>query len=310
MLSRLAVAIILFAQVASNPIPPRDTTPGPQQLAWVDRSGRVIDSVGELLQVISDVAISSDASRIAVRGRQDGNDDIWVYDASTERRTQVTTDAAAERHPAWTPAGDRLAYTSYRGSDADLLMRGPDGSGSETTLLDGPGFQEAHAWSANGRYVIVQQRAAPSDPRIDLAYVEMNADRTLHPFVTDASAAALPRFAPDGRHVAYMSNGSGRWEVYVKPFPDGDAIQVSKDGGAWPRWNGAGDELFFFVDDALAVVSVSTRDTLRFGSPETLFIASHVAMNPASLGTLDPTYDVAPDGQRFIVVQQLAGAHP
>ncbi len=95
----------LAGQTATNRTPPRDRTPGPQQLAWVDRSGRVIDSVGESMQILSDIAISADGRRIAVRGQQNGNDDIWVYDVGSEARTRVTDHAAAERHPAWTAAG-------------------------------------------------------------------------------------------------------------------------------------------------------------------------------------------------------------
>ena len=212
------------------------------------------------MQILSDIAISADGARIAVRGQQNGNDDIWVYDVGSEARTRVTDQAAAERHPAWTPAG-RLAYSSYRGGAADVLVRIADGA-----------------------------------PRA---------------LVNGQPAAALPRFSPDGRHVAYMANESGRWEVYVKAFPRGGVVQVSRNGGAWPRWSRAGDELFYFSGDELVAVPVSTfRGTLQFGPPVTLFTAGRVAMTQASLGTLDPVYDVAPDGQRFIVVQQLAGATP
>ena len=192
-----------------------------------------------------------------------------------------------------------------------MLVRSADGSGSEDPVIAGARHQDAHGWSSDGRFIVVQERDVGARGQVDLRYVEVNAGGAPRALVNGQPAAALPRFSPDGRHVAYMANESGRWEVYVKAFPRGGVVQVSRNGGAWPRWNRAGDELFYFSGDELVAVPVSTfRGTLQFGSPVTLFSAGRVAMTQASLGTLDPVYDVAPDGQRFIVVQQLAGATP
>lgn len=278
---------------------------GPQQLAWVDRSGKVSGPIGQPQDLITDTALSPDGSRVAVRGQEQNNDDIWIHDMARGTKTRITFHPAAERQPGWSPSGDRVVYFSYRNNDlADLFIHAADGSGEETLLVAGPGHDYAPNWSQDGKYLIYHVHDPATDNR-DLWYVPMTgSDRQPRPFLQTPPNAkeSLPKFSPDGRYVAYQSNESGRMEVYVRPFPSGDGKwQVSANGGWWPKWSSQGGELFFFEGNILMTVPVKTQSTFTMGTPQKLFTAEQAGMGTTS--GYNPTYDVTADGKRFVVVQ-------
>jgi serine/threonine-protein kinase len=124
------------------------------------------------------------------------------------------------------------------------------------------------------------------------------------PLLRTKANEALPRISPDGRYVAYQSDTSGRWEVYVQPFPRGDGRwQVSVGGGQHPLWNPRGGELFYVSGNDLMAVAVTLLPAFRVGPPHRLFGGPDVR-TVLSVPTLIPRfYDVTPDGRRFIVVQ-------
>ena len=127
----------------------------------------------------------------------------------------------------------------------------------------------------------------------DLSVLSLSGERTLRPFLHTSSNETHARFSPDGRFVAYASDESGRVEVYVTPYPGAGARwQVSTDGGEAPVWSRDGRELFHWKDDKMMTVSVETRPAFRAGVPKVLFELSGVG-----------DYDVAPDGQRFVMAR-------
>ncbi|MBT5877218.1 MAG: hypothetical protein HOH43_27600 [Candidatus Latescibacteria bacterium] len=113
----------------------------------------------------------------------------------------------------------------------------------------------------------------------------------------------MPRFSPNGKYVVYGADESGTWEAYIKPFPMGERIKISSGGGVYPRWNGAGTEIYFWSGNDLVAVSVTDTPSLKVGEPAVLFSGEQVGMGPRAVAGFNTIYEVAPDGQKFIVVQ-------
>jgi len=133
-------------------------------------------------------------------------------------------------------------------------------------------------------------------------------DRKAQPFLQTPFNESVPRFSPDGRWLAYISNESGRYEVYVQPYPGpGGKWQISTDGGTEPVWNRNGRELFYRSGDKMMAVDIATQPSFVAGKPRMLFQGQYVPTN----GTF-PFYDVSPDGQRFLMLKpsEQSGAAP
>ena len=136
-----------------------------------------------------------------------------------------------------------------------------------------------------------------------LAYLRLDSEETPEPvvFLDTPADESWPRLSPDGRYVAYSSDESGRREIYITTFPDGvGKWQVSIDGGSGPRWSRESGEIFYYYDDRMMVVDVSTQPKLVLGRPRELFIG-----RPNDLELRPNRYDVTPDGRRLVVVQQV-----
>jgi Tol biopolymer transport system component len=129
------------------------------------------------------------------------------------------------------------------------------------------------------------------------------------PFVATATDERNPSLSLDGRFLAYSSNESGRDEIYVQTFPDGDQrFTVSVEGGSHPRWSGSGDELFYVEGNTLMSVAVSKEPDFSTGAPQRLFSGDEIQAELVAYG--DRTYDVAADGQRFLVVRRVIEGEP
>ena len=145
-------------------------------------------------------------------------------------------------------------------------------------------------------------------PTADLWAAETDKPEDAFPLLRTKANEAFPRISPDGKLVAYQSDASGRWEVYVQPFPRGEGrFQVSVGGGRDAVWNPRGGELFFVSGNDLMVVDVSLEPRLRSGTPRRLFAGDAVGLNLATTerGVIERHYDTAPDGRRFVVVRGL-----
>ena len=152
-------------------------------------------------------------------------------------------------------------------------------------------------WSPDGRFVLYRSAG-------DLYSGDVAEKRAPVPFVNSPFTETEGRFSPDGRYVAYMSNESGRFEVYVRPFPAGDRKWiVSTNGGGPPRWSRRGDELFHAEGNRLMAVPVSTRSSFRSSLPVKLFDAAAIGASLSQFTPMTPDYDPAPDGQRFVLAR-------
>ena len=275
-------------------------------LVLVDRAGGVERVLSAGLGVVRFPRLSPDGERLLLDASSEGHLEPWVYDLERGTRARLTSGPSVDVAGAWSASGDRVAVMSGLFSDSRVAILRADGSGEVERLpfrADAlpEGAEVSPDWSPDGRYVIYRSGG-------DLYYGDLSDRRAAVAFARSPFTESEPRFSPDGRYVAYMSNESGRFEVYVRPFPAGEGKwAVSANGGALPRWSRRGDELFYVEDHALMAVPVSTRAGFRAGSPRRLFDGARLGAGLWSFSPLIASYDPMPDGRRFVVVRRAAG---
>jgi Tol biopolymer transport system component len=246
-------------------------------LRWFDRSGAPLGLAGAK-GTYRNPELSPDGTRIANDRDVRGNVDIWVLDSTTGSEIRVTNNPAAEYAPIWLPDNRTLLFTSYRDGLGRMYTHEIGGTTGDSLFQKTDVEQRASDWSSDGHYVAYMQDDVGGNgaQAADLwaAAVGGGAD-PIRLTRTDADENNV-RFSPDVRWVAYESNESGRFEVYVQSFPKGGNRQaVSAGGGRTPRWKPDGTELFYLTDDGavMAVPVTSTPDGARFGPPSRLFRA-------------------------------------
>jgi eukaryotic-like serine/threonine-protein kinase len=276
-------------------VPVSGADPG-ETLVWVDRAG-VEQPSGLAGRLMTTPRLAPDGKRLAViRGREalSGGGDIWLYDLERGTSTRVTTDRGAL--PVWSPDGRQLSFNKA-GPDA-VFTRSFDGSGREEQFIAGiTGGIRPMSWSSDGRvlmFVSVNQATAN-----DIMFVDRQDPAKAKPFVQTAFREGAPTFSPDGHWIAYVSDKSGRDEIYLRPFPGpGEDVTVSAEGGIEPAWARGTGELFYRQGDAVMAVEVKTAPALQVGKPRRLF-AGHYSR----VGGVFANYDVTADGQRFLMVR-------
>ena len=298
-------------QDASHPSVARDGTlayvevlhTGQDQLVWRDRQGTEAGKIGQPQDRIQFPSISPDGQRVAAFGHQDGNGDVWIHDVRRSIKTRLTFAPGGDLNAAWSATSNEIIFSSERGGDFALFVTSADGSREANKLFDTPGMGDyPNNWSLDGRFLIFH--ILDPDSARDLWYLERKDDGSWSDPVEYLKTPFEEReavFSPDTRYVAYVSNESGRDEVYVRPFPSGGGKwQVSESGGTQPRWSRDGKEIFYVEHDTLIAVSVNTKPAFWVGSAERLFSDPDLRFpSPRQ------TYDVAADGQRFAMVDNL-----
>ncbi len=273
---------------------------GEQQLVWRDRSGKKLGVIGRPQVRIQSPALSPDGSRVAVRGFENNNSDVWVHDVERPIKTRLTFAAETDAWPVWSPSGREITYWSAKGS-GDIFRR-PAGGGEEELLVGGENNEYPDDWSADGKHLLY--RLLDENGGFDLSYLrpkQQGEGFESVPYLRTEFDERSGKFSPDGKLVAYCSNESGRYEVYVRPFPEGgDKWQVSTEGGCQPRWRLDGKELFYVESgtNSLMTVAVTTTPSFETETPTKLFT------DPSLAGTT-PDYDVAADGERFVMVERV-----
>ena len=201
-----------------------------------------------------------------------------------------------------------MFYTPRQGNQ-DLYIMKTDKSTPSWPLVIEPHHQVAPSWSSDGKYILYYQSELAPQNR-DLWYVSP-ADSTPYRMPQTPFDESNPHLSPDGHYVAYQSNDSGRWEVYVTPFPGGgERVQVSVNGGGNPRWTRQGTELVYVYGDSMLAVSVQTTPAFRADLPRMLFTGAQVRtprslFSERGLEEFQPIFDVTPDGERFVVVRSV-----
>jgi hypothetical protein len=272
-----------------------DTTSLASQLTWFDRTGRAVGVLGEP-DAYGDVELSPSGTQAVVSLLDTGlrTRDLWVFDLARGLKTRFTSDRAEEATPIWSPDGSRIAFTSYRSGTLELYQKVLNGVGTEDVLLVDRRNKYPASWSPDGRFVMYMVDDGERSGW-DLWVLPLFGDRKPFPFLQTPFNEVHGQFSPDGRWVAFVSNESGRYEVYVAPFQGPGRIQVSSGGGQWPRWRHDGQELFYLApDDKLMGAPTNGRGpTFEVGAVRALF-------NGRPQRVRSP-YSPSLDGQRFLV---------
>jgi Tol biopolymer transport system component len=266
---------------------------------WVDKTGREqpIDLPASAWWW---PAISPDGKRLGFHVMDPVNMDAWTYELDHGPLVRVTFNPAQDGYPLWTPDGKRIALWANRGEGVvELYLRSADLTGREERLTTGRLSQSPFSWSGDGK-VLVFQQSSP-DTGMDIGVVPIEGEHTVTMVIHGPSDEGHPAVSPDGRWIAYQSNQSGRWEVYVQPFPAlGSRWQVSTQGGTDPIWDPGGRELYYRNARAVISVPVTAKDdTFTYGNPRPLFEGSYVNPDPGG----GPTYALSPDGKRFLMMK-------
>ncbi len=269
---------------------------GTFELVWVNRQGQVESSLGQPQDFIADPRLSPDGGRVAVMGMEEEERDIWVHDVNRGTKTRLTFEEDWEGQPVWSPDGSRIYYPDDQAGSSSLMVRPFDGTGSATTLLENAFYPSL---APDGRFMAVESR---NGDEVDIAVVEVLEDGISPPQPLSDQPEInerMPAVSPDGRLVAYRSDESGKDEIYLRRFPQGEGKwQVSTNGGTVPRWRGDGRELFYTEEARIMAVSVDVEaGAPRLGQPQPLFQWLNSFLTSAA------KFDVAADGQRFVMVR-------
>jgi len=270
------------------------------RLVWLDRHGRMQGTIGEPQNGIRGLDLSPDDRRVATSSFEDGNTDVWVHEVDRPLKQRVTFHSGFDGSAIWSPSGKEITFSSTRKGYYDIYTRPPEGNAEPKQLLSTPLSAGSSDWSLDGKYLLYTVNG-PNVPR-DVWYLERKQDGggfDAMPFVQTPFRETLPRFSPDGRFVAYVSNKSGRNEIYVRTFPNrDDDRQISASGGTRPLWSRDGKELFYVQGDTLMTTSVSTEPAFTTGTTTPIF-------QHESLGSGGAGYDVSADGRRFVVAETV-----
>jgi Tol biopolymer transport system component len=270
------------------------------QFSWVDRTGKPLGTIGQAETYFPYWSLSPDAKRAAVTlmDQEAQNIDVAVLDLERGILSRVTTDPTPEADPRWSPDGLRVAYTSQKKGNRDILEKSASGIGEETALVSSSDPESIDDWSPDGKYILYRTGANTNT----IFALPLFGDRKPFPVIESKFNKDSSHLSYDSKWLAYNAAESARSEVYIVSFPKPDQKrQISTNGGAQPRWRPDGKELYFVAGDGkMMAVDVTTEPTLSSGTPKLLF---DTGLGRASFDGED--YGVTPDGKRFLLFKPL-----
>jgi serine/threonine protein kinase len=277
-------------------------------LTWMDRSGKELGHIGEPA-VIANPTLSPDGSRVAVdiSDLKANNVDIWIESTTGAGNTRFTFDPSEDTVGVWSHDGKAVAYRL--GADGSgVYVKPASGLEREKKLffISGASMDdiEPNSWSADDRQILCRRQTASGDHLELVPAAGGEPTRLLNSKRSERNG----QFSPDGKWVAYASDESGTWEIYVTSFPGAAGKwQVSRGGGSEPRWRGDGKEIFYIAPSGmLMAVAVNGETTFATGQPAPLF----QVRGRAPISSTDVfTYDVSKDGKRFLVNRYVKPEH-
>lgn len=274
---------------------------GPAQLQWLDRLGHRLGAEGQP-GLYANVRLSPDGRRFAtvVLDPRTGTGNLWIARVASGILTRLTSGVRDDFFPVWSPDGSTLAFSTGSPRGPPHLYESSLDGGEPRELTPMGNVQWIQDWSRDGRFICY------SESRLETGQDIWILDRSDHlrtkPFLATAFDEFEPQFSPDGRWMAYSSNESGAYEIYLTSFPNpGKRVRASSAGGSRPRWRRDGKELYYVSgDNRMMSVPIRLGDAPEVSAPQTLF----------SLGADGwRDYDVLGDGTKFLVVMN-AGEQP
>jgi len=269
------------------------------QLRWFDRQGKEIAKVGPPGEY-ADVVLSPDGKKAAAERIDSGNRDIWMIDLERGLPTRFTFGALREDDPTWSPDGTYLVFSSNGYGDKQSIYRKlANGAGNDELLSDAVSVQTSGMdWSPDGKNILFASIGEKSGA--DIWILPMASEAKPYPLLQSEFNERQGHFSPDGRYFAYVSNESGRDEIYIQSFPVGTGKwRVSTNGGLQPHWRRDGKELYYeATDKKLMAVPVKRDGNVEIGAATALFQTEIAVGSPNR-------YDVAADGQRFLINSPL-----
>ena len=271
----------------------------PRTLVWVDRQGRETP-IGAPPRPYFLPALSPDGTRVAVFAN-DQEGDVWLWDLVRTTLTRLTVVPGRDVVQVWTPDSRRVIFGSERAGGRNLFWQAADGTGAAERLLESPNTQYPLAVSPDGRQLIFSDET--SETGIDLVAMELDGTRRVTPLLRSRFTERNGTISPDGRWLAYEANDSGRFEIHVRPYPDVNSGRsvVSTTGGTKPVWARSGQELIYVSPTgALMRVGVARGPSWSATTPSVVVKEGYFT-NPVWWGR---SYDVSPDGQRFLMIKE------
>jgi eukaryotic-like serine/threonine-protein kinase len=273
-----------------------------RRLFWVNRNGAE-QPLAAPVRAYRGPRLSHDGRRVAV-SLEERETQVWLYDLFRETLTRFTFEGSTNLGAVWTPDSKWIAFESNKEGPMNLFRQLADGSGGRERLTTSENLNVPGSWSPDGQqmcFVEVNPTTGydiwvlrMGDPSASAGQI-----RKAQPFLRTPFNESVPEFSPDGRWLVYVSDESGRNEIYVQPYPGpGGKWQISTEGGTEPVWNPNGRELFYRSGEKMMAVDVATQPGFAAGKPQMLFEGQYVP----TPGTL-PNYDVSPDGQRFLMLK-------
>ncbi|ABF39268.1 serine/threonine protein kinase [Candidatus Koribacter versatilis Ellin345] len=264
------------------------------QLTWFDRSGKSLGDVADP-DYFGALSLSPNGQSLAVDKVDSGsqNTDVWLLDLHGGAPRRITFDPSIDALPVWSPAASEIAFVTNRELHFSVYRKSVDGHATESVLINDLPDNYPNDWSRDGKYFLYVHGTG-------LWYLTFS-DMTKKEFLNaGTSALKTGHFSPDGKWIAYASNESGKWEIYVTSFPDAKGKwEISSGGGEQPHWRGDGKELYYLSSSAkMMAVPVTTGANFSAGTPAALFQA-----DPRELvaTTEQVGYDVSSDGQKFLI---------
>lgn len=272
-----------------------------------DRQGNPAGAAGRTQTRMVNPGASPDGRYVAVMGRQGRVSEIWLHGSSRSDLLRLSAAAGHFDNPVWAPSSEQLIFRRAHRDAFELYRRSVDPGSSAVRISSSRNLEIPVDWSDDGKYLLV----SVNDPkeRHDVWYFRLSSAGDIserHRFFSSPADEIQPVLSPNGQWLAYCSDATGAYEVYVKPFPTGaGVVQVSTEGGCQPRWSYQGDELFYVRTDTLFAARFQLKDGKpSAGVPQKLFASAELAAESSD----DRQYDVASSGRGFYVVERVTSA--
>ena len=268
---------------------------GSRELVWVDREGAA-SPVTETFGDWETPRLSPDGQRLAVRRTDETGQQVWVLGLSRGTLTRLTFENGLR--PLWSPDGQTIFFGSNRaGGNFNIFSKLADGSGPAEQLTTEV-FRVPASITSDGKTLVLRQGGDSGSPNLDIGILGLEGEGEPEMLLETSFNEHTPKLSPDDRWLAYVSNESDRDEVYVTGFPPAGKWQISAEGGNEPMWSRDGRELFYRNGEKMMAVDVSAGPQSA-GKPNLLFEGPYDLKE----GSGASNYDVAPDGQGFVMIR-------